>query len=287
MFNPSALLLLASAISSAAGVSVYSPSHASCVASIPEDAVAKGTDTFMTPSLCQEKCSDHAYVALKNGNECFCLDSEPSDASDECTASCVGYDQLFCGGESAYNVYESQRNVTAPSGEQPNYSSITAELPVENWPQLACVGSVDSDSQGKDIYQTPALCANKCGGSPYVAVKNQECFCLNTIPVSTNATCSIQCPGYPDVMCGGDEGYSVYHGSNSTSSSTDSSSTTTTGTTISDSDSSSVNGASGTSTGAGSSSKPKNSTDSTHGSVNGADHASIGLAAVLVALVAF
>lgn len=79
-----------------------------CYSSI-DVAESKGSQTFQTSQTCQESCSDYAYIAIKNGGDCYCLSSKPSSSdstsSSECNVPCYGYGKQTCGGTSAYNVF--------------------------------------------------------------------------------------------------------------------------------------------------------------------------------------
>ncbi|KAG7811110.1 hypothetical protein KL921_002738 [Ogataea angusta] len=78
-----------------------------CFSDIPSSYVSKGTYTWQSSSHCSSECSSYKYIALTNGNECYCGDDKPSssDSSDSCDTSCDGYPSEKCGGSNAYTVY--------------------------------------------------------------------------------------------------------------------------------------------------------------------------------------
>lgn len=87
----------------------------------------QGTFTYQTPTYCLQKCLEYDYVALKNGTECYCLNSIPTTdnlSSDSCVAKCAGYVGLTCGGENSYEVYGSNANSTE-SESTDNVSSVS------------------------------------------------------------------------------------------------------------------------------------------------------------------
>lgn len=79
-----------------------------CYSSI-DVAESKGSQTYQTSQTCQESCSEYAYIAIKDGSDCYCLSSKPSSSdstsSSECNVGCYGFGLQTCGGSSAYNVW--------------------------------------------------------------------------------------------------------------------------------------------------------------------------------------
>ncbi|KAI3406131.2 hypothetical protein KGF56_000973 [Candida oxycetoniae] len=82
------------------------------------------------------------------------------------------------------------------------------------------VGDSEADSQGDYQWQSSGYCSNHlCPDSQYVAIKGEECICLNSLPSSSNkqsddSKCNIPCPGYNKEMCGGSSFYSIFFGVN-------------------------------------------------------------------------
>lgn len=72
-----------------------------------DDSDSQGTDQYQTSSLCAGHCPNSPYVALKNGNECYCLSKKPSGSGDSssCNTGCFGFGSQMCGGDDAFSVY--------------------------------------------------------------------------------------------------------------------------------------------------------------------------------------
>ncbi|ODQ67014.1 WSC-domain-containing protein [Nadsonia fulvescens var. elongata DSM 6958] len=86
---------------------------------------------------CYSVCKDggYAYMALNNGNQCWCGASSPSSSnkidSSSCSMPCVGYPQEMCGGKSSWSVYlvgdsGYTENLSIPSGGTSSTSSSTS-----------------------------------------------------------------------------------------------------------------------------------------------------------------
>lgn len=67
-------------------------------------------------------------------------------------------------------------------------------------------------SQGTYLYQSSGYCEGVCSDSFIIALTGgNECYCGNVMPSgSSDGSCSDECTGYPDEMCGGDSDYTVY-----------------------------------------------------------------------------
>lgn len=76
-----------------------------CFSSLPSGALFMDTYTYQSVDHCTGKCPGSAYIAFRNGNECFCLDSLPTSSTSGCNIVCFGYGQQTCGGTSAFEVY--------------------------------------------------------------------------------------------------------------------------------------------------------------------------------------
>lgn len=100
-----AITLAVMAMGYAAGV--RGSSTLGCYSSV-KVAQNKGSIQFQTSDTCTKLCLEYAYVALKNGGECYCLSSMPTDETDgdSCSTVCNGYGDETCGGPNAYNVFK-------------------------------------------------------------------------------------------------------------------------------------------------------------------------------------
>ncbi|EDK44458.1 hypothetical protein LELG_02637 [Lodderomyces elongisporus NRRL YB-4239] len=78
--------------------------------------------------------------------------------------------------------------------------------------------SLNIDSESEYQWQSSGYCFhNSCPDSQYIAIKNQECYCLSLLPnseyvESDESKCDISCPGYDSENCGGDNDYSIFFG---------------------------------------------------------------------------
>lgn len=98
---------------SSAGILIYAlgvaeGSSGSCYSSL-SGANFKNTWKYQTSDYCKSLCSGASYIALKGGNECYCINDTPSGSqtdSSDCNKSCMGYGIDTCGGDNAYNVYK-------------------------------------------------------------------------------------------------------------------------------------------------------------------------------------
>lgn len=75
-------------------------------------AVNVGASVLQTPQLCLENCSGYKIIALYKGNQCYCLENEPTSgetSSASCNIPCVGDSSYTCGGSAFYNVYDSDQ----------------------------------------------------------------------------------------------------------------------------------------------------------------------------------
>lgn len=77
-----------------------------CYSSV-DTSSGQGTDTYMTSSLCASRCPNSPYLALQNGDDCYCLSKKPSGLglASGCNVGCFGFDQQMCGGSSSFSVY--------------------------------------------------------------------------------------------------------------------------------------------------------------------------------------
>lgn len=63
---------------------------------------------YQTPSYCISYCSGYQIVGLKNGNECYCLNSISKKHiidKSKCDIDCPGFGKMKCGGLNTYGVY--------------------------------------------------------------------------------------------------------------------------------------------------------------------------------------
>lgn len=99
-----------------------------------------------------------------------------------------------------------------------------------------CFSLVDTSvSKGWQQYGSQLLCSEACSGYAYVALMNGgACYCLSLLPSSlsqaSSSQCSVACLGWPSVMCGGQNAYTVFDNSVSGGSGDSGSGTTLAGT---------------------------------------------------------
>ncbi|CAI5758868.1 unnamed protein product [Candida verbasci] len=78
---------------------------------------------------------------------------------------------------------------------------------------VGCYSSISGgSSQGDYQWQSSGYCLNQCGNSAYIAVKGEECICLNSLPSNqvSSSNCDTPCTGYDKENCGGDNSYSIF-----------------------------------------------------------------------------
>ncbi|EAW10789.1 WSC domain-containing protein [Aspergillus clavatus NRRL 1] len=73
------------------------------------------------------------------------------------------------------------------------------------------------EDQGPYTYQSNGYCQTLCVKSNYLVfalTKGSNCLCGNQLPAqsaeTTDDKCNVKCAGWPDVMCGGANAFSVY-----------------------------------------------------------------------------
>lgn len=81
---------------------------------------------------------------------------------------------------------------------------------------IGCYSSVSGKSADTDGLLSSLKCADLCPDSPYVAVGDDKCYCLDSKPSSSDevdsSKCDSACNYYPQEMCGGDNVFNVYKG---------------------------------------------------------------------------
>ena len=83
----------------------------------------KGSYMYQSSGYCEQQCAGYRVAALKNGNECYCGDVDPTSQSNGCNIKCSGWPLDTCGGSSAYMVYI---NADADSQAQSSSTSSTS-----------------------------------------------------------------------------------------------------------------------------------------------------------------
>lgn len=86
-------------------------------------AESKGSYMYQSSGYCEQQCAGYRVAALKNGNECYCGDVDPTSQSNGCNIKCSGWPLDTCGGSSAYMVYI---NADADSQAQSSSTSSTS-----------------------------------------------------------------------------------------------------------------------------------------------------------------
>ncbi|SCV05962.1 LANO_0H19020g1_1 [Lachancea nothofagi CBS 11611] len=111
-------------------------SYINCFASLPSSFSFNNTAQWQTSSLCYATCkaTSSKYFALKNGGDCYCGNSNPSDSestSSSCTTVCNGYGDQMCGGSDAFSVYAIEENLgnSASSSAGPSSSGASSSSP--------------------------------------------------------------------------------------------------------------------------------------------------------------
>lgn len=69
----------------------------------------------------------------------------------------------------------------------------------------------DSDVQGSYYtFQTSDYCQVNCSDYHYMYIRQFNCYCTDTEPTNQASDCTIPCPGFGTVMCGGSDSYSYW-----------------------------------------------------------------------------
>ncbi|CAK7223123.1 hypothetical protein SCUCBS95973_005071 [Sporothrix curviconia] len=168
-----------------------------------------------------------SMCGVEFGSQCFCGSqleattlNSPAAAS-ECSATCLGYNNLQCGGISRINVY----SATVDIGVQTTVAATPTPAIVPGYRYLGCV----SDSTARlltrasttgPVFMNPELCCNLClnsdNGNVLCGVENaDECYCDNlsatgSTLLASAADCSMPCAGHGDELCGGSYRINLY-----------------------------------------------------------------------------
>ena len=54
-------------------------------------AESKGSYMYQSSGYCEQQCAGYRVAALKNGNECYCGDVDPTSQSNGCNIKCSGW----------------------------------------------------------------------------------------------------------------------------------------------------------------------------------------------------
>lgn len=106
---------------------------------------------------------------------------------------------------------------------------LTTPVAADTYSALGCFTDADGSLASRYMYQSSGYCSVNCTSYHYFYIQNVNCYCTNTMP-TTEGTCTIQCPGFGEVTCGGAGSYNywenlVYDGTDASSSSAAGSST--------------------------------------------------------------
>lgn len=134
-------------------------------------AESKGTQTYQTSSTCQDSCSEYAYIAIKNGGECFCLKSKPSSSSalssSSCNVPCNGYGQQTCGGTNAYTVF-------AGTGTEGSGTSDSSSSDTTNAAASTSTSKTSTSAQQQTTSKTPTTSATSTTSAPTTSAQDPE-----------------------------------------------------------------------------------------------------------------
>ncbi|CAH6718788.1 protein Slg1p [[Candida] jaroonii] len=170
-------------------VSVQGATSIGCYSSIS----GKKSDTFMYQSSdhCLSQCPDSPYIAMTQGNVCYCLSSKPSDETDssDCDTDCYGYGQEKCGGSSAYSVYvgngdasdDESSDDTSATGQSSSTSSTSSTSSASSTSSTSSSTSVTkTTSEDSSITESPTsatgevITTSSSGGSVVVKTVTQS-----------------------------------------------------------------------------------------------------------------
>lgn len=130
--------------------------------------------------------------------------------------------------------HESPSATTTPTSTTASAPGTTESPGTNDWKDLGCFKIIESNPKktidnllapqsnpvgfvGESNFNAKGSCAiDMCTGSKYAATQGNKCFCadeldtLTLIPTSAEDVCSIGCPGYDLMKCGGDNAITVY-----------------------------------------------------------------------------
>ncbi|WQF79890.1 Putative hem peroxidase, carbohydrate-binding WSC, hem peroxidase superfamily [Colletotrichum destructivum] len=169
----------------------------------------------MTLEYCASYCSDYKYFGTEYSSECFCGNSlAPSSAEAplaDCGMTCSGNQYEYCGGGNRLTLYRSDKQVTDPT--QPATAGAYKFLGCRTEPAQGG-RALDAKATASDK-MTNEACAAFCDGYSYFGTEyGGECYCGNTLPVTSleapASDCSMICTGSTTEYCGNGNRLSVY-----------------------------------------------------------------------------
>ncbi|KAG8954322.1 hypothetical protein FRC03_011505, partial [Tulasnella sp. 419] len=174
----------------------------------------------LTIPMCQAECKSkgYKYAGAENGNECYCSNTFPSNASPlastQCNVACKGDASTMCGGVWRLNVYgpsnERYDTTTATSATTTSTTSATAASATASSVAFVRKGCyVDSSTRLLPDYVyrsetlTVPICLNQCKTQGYIYAgveSTNECYCSNSFPSNVSPVADSQC----NTPCKGD-----------------------------------------------------------------------------------
>ncbi|KAK4168342.1 WSC domain-containing protein, partial [Cladorrhinum sp. PSN259] len=191
-----------------------------------------GTDD-MTAAKCAANCAGYPYFGTQYSRECFCgttAPTQPAPAS-ECSMSCTGNENEFCGGGMRLNVYAVDSLAAPTTTATAVASSTTSTEPVsepttspnvdgyeykgcwtDNVPERVLPGKTYAEGA-----MTLAKCAAFCNSGSYGwfgVTYSSECYCGTTLDANSvqvsESECSMACSGDATEKCGAGNRLNVY-----------------------------------------------------------------------------
>lgn len=200
-------------------------------------AASSANDT-LTVEACAAFCSAYTYMGVEYSTECYCDNSLATSsipaATTDCSMTCGGNANEFCGGPNRLTFYESSAGVqnstitssaptsTSNSSTSPSSTTTTGPTTVPSsgtFSYTACYSegtssralSANSTANGA---MTVAQCASFCKGYTYMGLEYaSECYYDNSIAagaVPASSGCSMACSGDSTELCGGPNRLSFY-----------------------------------------------------------------------------
>eukprot|EP01113_Clastostelium_recurvatum_P014135 TRINITY_DN17653_c0_g1_i5.p1 TRINITY_DN17653_c0_g1~~TRINITY_DN17653_c0_g1_i5.p1 ORF type:complete len:1080 (+),score=151.93 TRINITY_DN17653_c0_g1_i5:26-3265(+) len=178
--------------------------------------------TYMSVRMCATLCAsvNTRYMAVQNGNECFCGNSYGSAGNaTNCNVPCANNPSGgLCGGPEANDVYRlNDQNPFFSTGTYlgcyNNHDGVNMNFPFTDGTDVPYTVGITSDNV-ITFHNTPNTCIQICGylNFKYAGVMYDKCFCSDDESYDRFITgdCRVKCQNNQTLTCGGNYASSIY-----------------------------------------------------------------------------
>ncbi|CAH2350927.1 hypothetical protein CLIB1423_02S08284 [[Candida] railenensis] len=140
-----------------------------------------GANVLQTPQLCLESCSGYKIIALYKGNQCYCLENEPTSgesSSASCDIPCPGDSSYSCGGSAFYNVYDSDQIPVSSSTTSSATSSAVSSSSTSSSANSTTSSTTSAASSATSASATATSSSSKAAAVAYGAAPIEGLFGL-------------------------------------------------------------------------------------------------------------